>query len=190
VEQVQSEKRYGGIIHQLQLDDFWHQLKGNEKVFLRNCTKWSFGGGIKSEEFDHPDSNAKTKRSDCSFLFGLASWSYESKEHELTEKILIEIVNRACTPLMIHRAYQDLIKMHNQLRGNNEASVQKCKEYCKLHLELAPILLKIASNEGTQPPRIPAFEILSKVLREEDQLEECEEVLIREFQYNVGKIDY
>jgi hypothetical protein len=124
------------------------------------------------------------------FLFGLGSWSYESKEHELTEKILIEIVNRACTSLMIYRAYQDLIKMHNQLRGNNEVSVQKCKEYCKLHIELALILLKIASNEGTQPPRIPAFEILSKVLREEDQLEECEEVLIREFQYNVGKIDY
>ncbi|OAS82435.1 MULTISPECIES: hypothetical protein [Metabacillus] len=190
VNQIQSEKLYGGIIHQLKLDDFWHQLKGYERAFLRNCTKWSFGGKIKSEEFDHTDSNVKTKRSDCSFLFGLASWSYESKEYELTEKILMEIVNRAFTPIMIHRAYQELIKMHYLLRENDEASMQKCKVYCKLHIELAPILLKTASNEGIRPPRIPAFVILSNVLKEEGRLEECEEVLMLGHQYKIGKFDY
>jgi hypothetical protein len=68
--------------------------------------------------------------------------------------------------------------------------VQKCKVYCKLHIKLAQILWKTASNEGTQPPRIPVFEILSSVFKEEGQIEECEEVLILEHQYKLGKFDY
>lgn len=123
-----KENQYGGIIHQLQLDDFWHNLEGYEKVFIRNCTKWSFGGRVKGEDIDHPDSLAQTKRNVCRFLMGNAAWAYESKEYELAEKLLTEVIHRSKNPCILHRAYQKLIKIYDVLDEENKDLLQRCKK--------------------------------------------------------------
>ncbi|WP_175640683.1 hypothetical protein [Metabacillus schmidteae] len=104
-----KEKQYGGIIQQLQLEDFWHNLEIHERSFIRNCVKWSFSGRFNGEDIDHPDSHAQTKRDDCRFLMGNAAWAFDSKEYVLTEKILNEVIHRSKSTYTLHRAYQKLI---------------------------------------------------------------------------------
>jgi hypothetical protein len=183
------DKEYGGIIHQLELDDFWHNLLGDERAFLRNCTKWSFGGRIQPKELDHPDSYVKTKRNACGFLLGNASWAYESKEYMLAEKLLKEIINRSNNCFVLHRTYQLLIKMYYLLSAENCKSLTKCKEYCGYHIEMSPLLLIESLNKDIKPPDILAFRVLKEILIKEAKRDEYENILILEQQYNRGEIN-
>ncbi|WP_226671513.1 hypothetical protein [Metabacillus litoralis] len=186
VKELHLEKQYGGIVHQLNLDEFWHSLLGAERAFIRNRTSWSFGGRIKSEDLDDPKSFAETKRSVYGFLLGNASWAMEAKEYDLAEKLLIEVVERTNNIFIMHRSYKELVIMHNKLRKENECSLYKCIEYAKLQIELAPLLFQEAMKNGTEPPRIPAFKILRAVCEEEGIIEEYEDILTVEQQYKLG----
>lgn len=180
--------RYGGIIHQLQLDDFWHNLEGYEKKFIRNCAKWSFGGRVKGEDVDHHDSLVQTKRNVCSFLMGNAAWAFESKEYELAEKLLIEVIHRSPNPCTLHRAYQKLMNIYDALDRVNEDLLQRCKNYCKEHIKLAPALFYESINKKHEPPEIKSFHMLKKILQSEDDIAGYETILLLEHQYHNGNL--
>jgi len=184
-----KEYRYGGIIHQLQLDDFWHNLEGYEKMFIRNCAKWSFGGRVKGKDIDHPDSLAKTKRNVCRFLFGNAAWAYESKEYKLAEKLLAEVIHRSQNSCTLHRAYQKLMNIYDALDALDEVNedlLQRCKRYCKEHINLAPVLFCESIKKEQVPPEIISFHMLKKILIDEDDIVGYESILSLEYQYHTG----
>ncbi|MBM7605612.1 hypothetical protein JOC75_003635 [Metabacillus crassostreae] len=189
VKEMRIDKNYGGIIHQLNLDEFWHSLQGAEKAFIRNRTSWSFGGRIKSEELDDPKSNAETKRSVYAFLLGNASWASEAKEYELAEKLLNEVIKRTNNIFIVHRCYKELIVMHHKLSKQHEGSLEKCIEFSKFHIEIAPLLFENAMNTGIEPPRIAAFNIMMKMYEEKGLLEEYEKVFKLEQQYKNGTFE-
>lgn len=189
VKEMHVEKHYGGIIHQLHLDEFWHSLQGAEKAFIRNRTSWSFGGEIKSEELDAPKSTAKTKRTVYAFLLGNASWASEAKEYELAEKLLKEVIKRTNNIFIVHRCYKELLIMHNKLRKVHERSLQKCIEFSKLHIEMAPLLFEYAMKTGIEPPRIAAFTILMNLYEEEGLIEEYRDIVKLEQQYKNGTFE-
>lgn len=183
------ERQYGGIIHQLELDDFWDSLQSYERAFIRNCIKWSFGGRIQPKDLDHPDSHAKTKRSDCGFLLGNVSWAFESKEYLLAEKLLIEIINRTKRPFILHRAHQELVKMYYALSEEDDKTLYRCKEFCEYHIELAPLILIEALKKDINPPEILAFKLLKDILDKEGKFTERENISLLEEQYYRGAMN-
>lgn len=182
----QKEKKYGGIIQQLQLDDFWDNLDPHERSFIRNCTRWSFGGSIKGEDIDHPNSLATTKRNDCRFLLGNAAWAIDSKEYYLAESLLIEVIHRSKCLFTLHRAYQKLIHIYEVSAVENKCHLQKWKSYCEEHIKLAPALFCESNKKEIIPPEIRSFNILKKILLDFNDVEEYKVILLLEQQYKNG----
>ena len=180
-----KEKQYGGIIQQLQLEDFWHHLEVHERSFIRNCMKWSFGGKFNGEDIDHPDSTAQTKRDDCRFLIGNAAWAFDSKEYVLAEKILNEVIRRSQSTHTLHRAYQKLINIY-EVSKVEDTLIQKWKNYCEEHIKLAPALFYESYNKEELPTEIRSFCILKEILLAENAFEEYKEILMLEQEYNHG----
>ncbi|WP_026561995.1 hypothetical protein [Bacillus sp. J37] len=182
----QKEKKYGGIIHQLQLVDFWDNLGPHERSFIRNCTKWSFGGSIKGEDIDHPNSMATTKRDDCRFLLGNAAWAFDSKEYYLAESLLIEVTHRSKCLFTLHRAYQKLIHIYEVSADENKCHLQKWKSYCEEHIKLAPALFDESIKKEETPPEIRSFYILKNILLDIHDVEGFKSIVLLEQQYNNG----
>ncbi|WP_368657534.1 hypothetical protein AB3Z07_20230 [Metabacillus halosaccharovorans] len=181
-----KKKKYGGIIHQLQLDDFWDNLDPQERSFIRNCTKWSFGGSIKGKDIDHPNSLATTKRDDCRFLLGNAAWAFDSKEYYLAESLLLEVIHRSKCLFTLHRAYQKLIHIYEVSAIEKKCHLQKWKSYCEEHIKLAPALFCESIKKEEIPPEIRSFYILKKILHDFNDMVEYKEILLLEQQYKNG----
>ncbi|WP_226530800.1 hypothetical protein [Metabacillus niabensis] len=182
----QKEKKYGGIIQQLQLVDFWDNLDPHERSFIRNCTKWSFGGSIKGEDIDHPNSIATTKRDDCRFLLGNAAWAFDFKEYYLAESLLIEVIHRSKCIFTLHRAYQKLIHIYEVSADENKCHLQKWKSYCEEHIKLAPALFNESNKKEETPPEIRSFYILKNILLDVNDVEGYKAIVLVEQQYKNG----
>ncbi|APH03958.1 hypothetical protein [Bacillus weihaiensis] len=178
-----NANHYGGIVHQLKLEEFWSELDSNERGFIRSCAKRSYGGRIQPQDLDDRNSTLKTKRKDYEFLLGNVSWAYQEGRYGLVEKLLKEILLRTDIPYVCHRAYKVLVQLYNEWSTHNQSYFNQCIEYCYKHIELAPTLYKQAIVEGKEPPSIEAFGILKQHYLDVGNVSEHEVIVLLENRY-------
>ncbi len=176
--------KYGGLIRQLSLEEFWETLSEKDRNVFRNVCKRSFGIlGFQLEGVDSSDSKLTTRRDASSFLIGIANWTFEMEKYDLTEKLLLKAIELAKDISQIHSCYIWLIKLHYKNRFHKSQSTEECIYYCKSDIKILPILINEIESTSQNYINMSCFRVLA-ALYEELQLKiEKEQVLELEQYY-------
>jgi hypothetical protein len=167
INQGLSIKKYGGIIRQLDLEEFWTTLTNKEKNLVRNVCKRSFGiSSFNLDEVDSFGSSLTTRREPSSFLLGIGIWTFEMGKYELTEKLLLKAIEISKDISTVHACYTWLIKIHDRLRVSNQRSLEECIFYCKQDIAIMPLLIDENERNNRHFLNLLPFTVLMTIYNE------------------------
>ncbi|MBD8070541.1 hypothetical protein [Bacillus sp. PS06] len=169
--------KYGGIIRQLNLEEFWETLSEKEKNIVRQVCKRSYGfSSFNLHQVDSFDSDLTTRRDPSSFLLGIGIWTFEMGKYNLTEKILLKAIEIAKDISTVHASYIWLIKIHDKLRKSNKNSIDKCIFYCNNDIAIVPLLIEEKDRTNKNNINLFPFNVLVSIYKELGKNDECENI--------------
>ncbi|MDF0728512.1 hypothetical protein PY093_17900 [Cytobacillus sp. S13-E01] len=178
---VQLQHQYGGIIKQLNLEEFWASISEGERAIIRNSCKRSFGqSDFDLMDVDTQESILRTRRNTSSFLIGCAAWAIEIAKYDFAEKLLLTSIEYAPDILTLHSSYNWLIKIHDHLRLTNKSSLDDCITYCVHDIDILPLLIEELRKCKRNIPQIRSIAVLLSIYKElglQDEINKLNEVV-------------
>ena len=135
-----NNKKYGGIIAALELEEFWDSLSLEEREFIREC--FVNTGQGKPIHLDSPKSKVTTSQLPSGFLTSYAGWAISKKRFDLADKLLNEAIKRKANHIDLHYTYNYLIDLCYKHRNEGPEWLEQCINYCLADIEIFPGLKK------------------------------------------------
>ncbi|MEW6663027.1 MAG: hypothetical protein ACOY9Y_02205 [Bacillota bacterium] len=133
----EQQKKYGGIIAALKLEEFWGSLLPEEREFIRECYTSSLGGP-NPKDLDNPKVEISITRSASGFLSNYAGWAINKKRYELSDKLLQEAIRRNENVVDLHFTYNSLIDLCYKRRNESPEWIERCIKYCLEDISIFP----------------------------------------------------
>lgn len=131
------QKKYGGIIESLELEEFWVSLLPDEREFIRECYASSLGGP-NPKHLDNPRVETSTTQSVSGFLSNYAGWAISKKRYELSDKLLQEAKRRNKNAVDLHFTYNSLINLCYKQRNKGPEWIERCINHCLDDIKIFP----------------------------------------------------
>lgn len=158
-----NKKKYGGLINDLKIDEFWEYLSEEEREKLRQYSEpilstYQTKVALKENEssfvirsvtkIDDPDTNtAFHVRSASDFLTDLGDIAIKSKEYILAEKLLTESLAKNTNIFDLHYTYDKFIELYYALSDIDINFMEKCINACIKDIEVFNEIRKNTYNE-------------------------------------------
>ncbi len=158
-----NRKRYGGLINDLDIGEFWEYLSEGEREKLRQYSEpilSTYQTKIASSDsetsfiirsvtkIDDPDTNTVFHvRSASDFLTDLADMAIVSREYILAEKLLTEALAKNTNIFDLHYTYDKFIELYYTLSEIDINFMEKCINACKNDIKVFNEIRKNSYNE-------------------------------------------
>lgn len=158
-----NKKKYGGLINDLKIDEFWEYLTDEEREQLREYSEpilstYKTKVAHKDDEssfvvrsvtkIDDPDTKTTFHvRSATDFLTDLAGVAIDEKQYILAEKLLTEALVKNTNIFDLHYTYDKFIELYYTLSDNDINFREKCINACIKDIEIFNEIRKNTFNE-------------------------------------------
>ncbi len=167
-----SGKKVGGIIHYLNLDDFWFSLSPSQRDKLVRYGKQGLGQSGSIAEGTVSSSSGRPLQ----FLTGMLTWAVSDHDYDLSDRIIeygSGIMDDA-TLVDRHFFLTTAADCYYKQRDSRDNALEMAKKYYQKDIELFPKYKSALKREtGGVLPRIASFTQMAIILEKEGHYQDA-----------------
>ena len=180
-----SKDKYGGLIKELGLLEFWKDLSEEEREKIREYSKQGLNMNTKYDIDDPSYKVSNTTLTADNFLMLKTEYAIKDKNFELAQKLLDKALEYNKDPESLHFIYNNLIKLYYKQR-DDEKFLNKCIEICKKDIELyEDKLIKMDTDVINEDTKIPSFQRLAIIYENKGEYKKAIDICKKAIKYNL-----